>query len=56
MERQLISTSRDDDLRAFVLGATTEEVIERLVRLEHRLVELDARLRAVRDIIDDARL
>jgi len=56
VETELTSTSHDDDLRAFVLTATTEEVIERLVRLEHRLVELDARLRAVRGIIDDASL
>lgn len=50
-------TSRDDEqLRAFVLTATTEEIIERLSRLERRLVELDARLRAVREIVADAEL
>lgn len=56
VEMYVPTTERDEDIRAFVLSATTEEVIERLSRLERRLVELDARLRVVRDIIDDAAL
>jgi hypothetical protein len=55
-EMQLTTTGNDEDLRGFVETATTEEIIERLIRLEHRLVELDARLRCVRDIVDDAAL
>ena len=55
-ETDVTATGHDEDLRAFVLAATTEEMIERLMRLEHRLVELDARLRAVRGIIEDADL
>ncbi len=56
VETQVAMTRADEDLRSFVLTATAEEVIERLSRLEHRLVELDARLRAVRDIVHDAAL
>ena len=56
VEIRLTTTGNDEDLRGFVASATTEEIIERLMRLEHRLVELDARLRAVRDIVDDAAL
>ena len=44
------------ELRTFVTSATSDEVVARLARLETRLVQLDARLRAVRELIDDAGL
>lgn len=44
------------ELRTFVTSATSDEVVARLARLESRLVQLDARLRAVRELIDDAGL
>lgn len=47
---------REIELRTFVDSATAEEVVARLARLESRLVQLDSRLRAVREIIDDAGL
>jgi len=49
-------TQREMELRTFVASATAEEVVARLARLETRVVQLDARLRAVREIVDDAGL
>lgn len=49
-------TQRETELRTFVASATAEEVVARLARLETRVVQLDARLRAVREIVDDAGL
>jgi len=47
---------RVTELRLFVTSASPEEVVARLARLETRLIQLDERLRAVRDIVDDAAL
>lgn len=51
-----VEPQRVQELRTFVTSATSEEVVARLARLETRLVQLDARLRAVRELIDDAAL
>ena len=56
VESIMTTAAHDEDVRAFVLSSSSEEIIERLTRLERRLVELDARLRAVRDIVEDAHL
>lgn len=45
-----------DALRAFVASASTDEIVDRLVRTERRLQELDERLRIVKRLVDDAEL
>ncbi|MCP3934171.1 MAG: hypothetical protein GY708_02230 [Actinomycetia bacterium] len=44
-----------EELRAFVLSATTEEVVDRLARSEGRLRELDQRLQVMKELIDEAK-
>ncbi len=46
----------EDEVREFVSSASPEELIERIVRMELRLRELDARLREVKAVVEGAGL
>jgi len=46
----------EDEVREFVAAATPDELIERIVRMELRLRELDARLREVKTVVEGAGL